>query len=328
MNSIPISTYEAHRRMRIAIAGTGLLGYTLLDGCSAAGHDIVAYVADGRKTPSFRRAFWEFTAAALGGSRHPLGWVCRRGIPRIWLDSGRDDPGGKLARIAPDLLLVGGFGIIFKAPLLTIPRLGCVNVHCALLPRHRGPNPFAAAILSGDKESGVTFHQMEETIDSGPILAQRIFPLHDEDTSMTVYQRACEVVRAMLPEVLADIEMHGLRGIPQDPAHATYDPLPTPDQARIVWNMPASHIHRMVRALPPMLYPWFTLNGKKVFVAKTELFHEHADIAPGTVLDNRLPVRVATGSGILGIRVAYALTPLPGLWPLAWHRVANGTRLE
>jgi len=257
--------------MRIAVAGTGRLGINLLRPLLQSSHQIVAIVQDGRKTRGISQRLTPVLGRYFGGPYHMAGRARARRIPIFWIDRMNEAELAPLRALRPDILLVGGFGIILKPPLLELPRLGCVNTHSSLLPKHRGPNPFYAVILAGEEESGVTFHIMEEGIDTGAIIAQFTFPIHEEDGMFDVYNRACECAAGHVVEVMDHIEQEGLAGTPQDESLASYDKKPIPADAWIDWNMTAAEIHRLVRAMSPTPMPKFQYRGRNVRVARTRL---------------------------------------------------------
>src|SRR6202034_3168972 len=99
---------------------------------------------------------------------------------------------GLLAQWAPDALVVVAYGLILPAALLTLPRLGCMNIHASLLPRWRGAAPIQRAILAGDAETGVTIMQIDTTLDTGAILAQQRVPITPEDTGGSLHDRLAD----------------------------------------------------------------------------------------------------------------------------------------
>ena len=136
--------------MRVAFAGTGLMGVQLLMAIVESSHEVVAVVQNGRKTQGLSRRLNPTAASVFLSGSNVAGAAKRLRIPIVWIDRMEAPELAPLHELAPDLLLVGGFGIILKAPLLSLPTLGCLNCHPSLLPRHRGPNPFAAVVLAGE----------------------------------------------------------------------------------------------------------------------------------------------------------------------------------
>jgi methionyl-tRNA formyltransferase len=163
--------------------------------------------------------------------------------------------GDSLARLsaaAADLFVVAEYGQILSAELLAIPRLGTVNVHASLLPRHRGATPVAAAILAGDAETGVTIQRTVQRLDAGPILATRRVPIGPDEDAGSLTSRLARTGGELLVEVVrAFAAGTPPPGTPQDEAAATYCRRWKPEDSRIDWARTAEEIARLVRALRP-----------------------------------------------------------------------------
>ena len=313
--------------MRIAIAGDGRLAINLMEPLLASRHHVVALVQNGRRAGSFQRRLREAAGRLLGPLAGVIGLALRNGIPLIWIDRMTDDELAPLRAISPDVLLVGGFSIILKKPILEAPRIGCVNTHSSLLPKHRGPNPFAAVIMAGEEESGVTFHQIDEGIDTGPILEQYRFDIRPQDTAIEVYQRSCSIAGLHIVEVMDRIEKRGIYGQPQDNAAATYDKKLEKSDSYIDWHQPARTIERKVRGLRPFLVGRFRFQGHTITTTRVRCEDVKTTEAPGTILNTRPFVQIATGEGVITLLVAYAAAPIPWLWPAAWNRIKAGERV-
>jgi methionyl-tRNA formyltransferase len=182
-----------------------------------------------------------------------------------------------LRAYAPDLLLCWGFP--WKIPLaaLQVPRLGSVNLHPAMLPRHRGPIPLAWALRDGDGRYGVTWHWMDAELDTGPILAQAPVPMQDDDFEiMEVGPRMGAVAIGLLPGVF-DRVAAGDPGDPQPVEGVTWAGHFGDDYATIDWSQPARRIHDQVRAwafslgLSPVIGPVTEIDGRRVRVTRTSL---------------------------------------------------------
>ena len=177
----------------------------------------------------------------------------------------------------PDLLVCWGFP--WKIPLsaLQVPRLGSINCHPAMLPRHRGPIPLAWAIRDGDGFYGVTWHRMDAELDTGAILAQARVPMEDDDFDIAlVGPRMGAIAIGLLPQVLERVAA-GEPGEPQTEDGATWAGHFGEDYATIDWNQPAGSIHDQVRAwrfafaVPDMPGPVTVLDGRRVRVLRTSL---------------------------------------------------------
>jgi len=304
--------------MRILVAGGGRLAVSVIEPLLDAGHTILGLLQNGRRTPPEARTRFRAKRYLMPPALDPAALAYRRGIPVLWLDRMDEAELVPLRALAPDLILTAGFGIIFNETLLALPALGCVNVHSSLLPKHRGPSPFAHVILAGEKETGVSFHTMTAEIDAGTILAQESFPLNALDSSITVYYRCCDLARDMAQEVIEDIEAKGLVGKPQSIAAATYDPRITEDSVQIDWRNSAERIECLTRAALAYYPAWFTHRGRRIRVYRATFDPRPVDAVPGTILETRPYPIVATAAARLVIHYARATRPIPWNWPAPW----------
>ncbi|MFZ5643291.1 MAG: methionyl-tRNA formyltransferase [Bacillota bacterium] len=157
-----------------------------------------------------------------------------------------------LKNLGPHVIAVAAFGQILPESVLTIPTLGCINVHSSLLPKYRGAAPMQRAIMNGDSETGITIMKMEKGLDSGDILLQSGIKIAGEDTFGTVHDRLAELGSAMLVETLDLLEAGKIAGVPQDHERATYAPMITREDEIIYWNKEVKVISNLVRALNPL----------------------------------------------------------------------------
>ena len=183
----------------------------------------------------------------------------------------------------PDLVLCWGFP--WKIPLsaLQVPRLGSVNCHPALLPRHRGPVPLAWALREGDAQYGVTWHRMDAELDTGAILAQATVPIEDDDFEITVVgPRIAPIALGLLPRVLERVAA-GDPGDQQARDGASWAGHFGEDYAIVDWSQPARKIHDQVRAwaftfgLSPVNGPIAELDGRRVRLTRTSLVDPGGD---------------------------------------------------
>jgi methionyl-tRNA formyltransferase len=266
--------------MRIVFMGSPAFAVPSLDALVGAGHDVVAAYCQPPR-PAGRGKSERKTAA------HEL--AERRGIevrtPRTLRDA--DEQAG-FAALDADLAVVAAYGLILPAPILAAPSAGCVNVHASLLPRWRGAAPIQRAILAGDAVSGVTIMQMDEGLDTGPMLLKRELPLVGKNAGQVTEEMA-KLGAAALVEWLADPRP----GEPQPDDGATYAAKVSKDEARIDWTQPAEQIERQVRAFAPAPGAWFAANGERIKLLEGEIAEERGE--PGEVLDERLTIACGTG---------------------------------
>ena len=165
----------------------------------------------------------------------------------------------RLRALAPDFLVVVAYGQILPSSVLAIPRLGAINVHASLLPRHRGAAPVARAILAGDLETGVTIMKMDEQLDHGPILAVRATPIGEREDAAELTGRLGDIGAELLVETLEHFD--DLRVVGQDHSRATVASKLRKEEGELEWGMGAPEIDRRVRGLQP--WPGATLPTKR-----------------------------------------------------------------
>lgn len=155
-----------------------------------------------------------------------------------------------------DLMVVVAYGQILPASLLEAPRLGTVNVHASLLPRHRGPAPVEWAILSGDRETGVTIMQMDAGVDTGPILAQEPVPIGPDETAGQLEARLAGIGAKLLLRTTDRMQAGEIEATPQPSAGASHAPRLKSEDGKLDNDMTAVEIDRRVRALAERVGVW------------------------------------------------------------------------
>jgi methionyl-tRNA formyltransferase len=247
----------------------------------------------------------------------------------------------RLRALNADLAVVAAYGLILPKPILEAPRLGCINVHASLLPRWRGAAPIQRAILAGDETSGVTLMQMDEGLDTGPMLMRHTLDIRGENGGQVTEEMANLGAR-MLTEWLDK----PASAKPQPIAGATYASKIDKAETRIDWSRAADAIERQVRAFAPSPGAWFEANGERIKLLKAEPvdvprhLRESGGPAPfkeqrdsrfrgneGLVLDDRLTIACGTGA-IRPLQVQRAgRAPMGPEELLRGFRVAEGTIL-
>jgi len=167
---------------------------------------------------------------------------------------------------APDLIIVAAFGQILRAHLLNLPPKGCLNIHASLLPRWRGAAPIQYAILSGDKETGVSLMRMDEGLDTGPVYVRQAIPIQPDQTAATLHDRLAKLGASMLDDYLDRILDGELAAEAQDDTLSTYAPMLRKDAGVIDWSQSASQIDRQIRAMTPWPSAFTSWQGKRLKV--------------------------------------------------------------
>jgi methionyl-tRNA formyltransferase len=248
-----------------------------------AGHEIVAVYAQPPR-PAGRGKGERKTA--VHERAEELGIEVR--TPRTLRDAEEQE---RFRGLDADLGVVAAYGLILPAPVLEAPKLGCINVHASLLPRWRGAAPIQRAILAGDEISGATLMQMDEGLDTGPMLARETLDIR-EKTAGQVTEEMANVGARMLVEWLEQ----PTPAEPQPIAGITYASKIDKSEARINWKRPAAEIERQVRAFNPVPGAWFEANGERIKLLEV-VTGGNASGESGEVLDDCLTV--ACGSGYI-----------------------------
>lgn len=220
------------------------------------------------------------------------------GIPVRTPVSLRDaDAQAEFAALDLDVAVVVAYGLILPKAVLGMPRLGCVNVHASLLPRWRGAAPIQRAIMAGDTETGVCIMQMDEGLDTGPVLARAETPIAADETATTLHDRLSDMGAAEIVPALDGLAAGSLTSTPQPDDGVTYAAKLSRDEAAFDFTLPALELERKIRALNPWPGTTFEHDGARIKVGAATLVPGKAGVAPGTILDDG--PTVACGDGAL-----------------------------
>jgi methionyl-tRNA formyltransferase len=192
-----------------------------------------------------------------------------------------------------DAAVVAAYGLILPKPMLDAPRRGCLNIHASLLPRWRGAAPIQAAILAGDRQSGVTIMHMDEGLDTGPMLLHKEVTLDETSTASALH----DTLARMGAEAILQALDENPPEVPQPGQGATYAPKLSRADGQIDWSRDAVAIDRQVRALNPWPGTFATMGGAPLKVlAAVPVQNRAANTAPGTVLDDALTIGCGSGA--------------------------------
>ncbi|MGY6661007.1 MAG: methionyl-tRNA formyltransferase [Glycocaulis sp.] len=197
-----------------------------------------------------------------------------------------------------DVACVVAYGQILPKEALEAPRLGCLNLHASLLPRWRGAAPIQRAIQAGDEVTGVQIMQMEEGLDTGPVLMSEIVPIAPDDTAGTLHDKLMETGAELWPRTLAALERGSLQAVAQPDEGVTYAKKISSAEARIDWSRPAGEVCDHIRGLSPFPGAWFSLDTPKGAVRVKVHFAEpeKGEGEPGEVLDGNLLIACGRGA--------------------------------
>jgi methionyl-tRNA formyltransferase len=283
-----------------------------LQALHAAGHDVVLVVTQpDRPGDRMRLTAPPVKAAAL-----------ELGLPVYQPERIRDPEAvERLRALAPDVIVVVAYGQIIPPSILALARLGVLNVHASLLPRHRGASPVAHAILAGDDITGVTIMRMDEQLDHGPILASREVEINRGEDAAHLTERLAKVGAEVLVETMARLERDRDRveTRAQEESAATVAPRLHKQDGELDWDRPAADIVRAVRAFTP--WPGVTLPFRGRRVKVLEAHSREGSAPPGEVVKVEGDwVYVGTREGILVLMKVQ----LPGGRPMPARALVAG----
>lgn len=190
--------------------------------------------------------------------------------------------GETLEALAPDVAVVTAYGKILPKDVLDAPRLGSLNVHASLLPRWRGAAPIQWAIASGDAKTGVCLMQMDEGLDTGPVLACRELPITSEDTSASLHEKLAQLGFETLVESLPRYLRGELTATPQPSEGMTYAPMIQKEEGALDFGKSAVELERRLRAFTPWPGSFTRLNGALLKVHRAQVGEGKGE--PGQVL--------------------------------------------
>ncbi len=202
--------------------------------------------------------------------------------------------------VKADVIISVNYLFIVNENILNIARKISFNIHGSILPKYRGRTPHVWAIINGEKEIGVTAHEMTSECDEGDILKQEVFKISEDDTGASILKKFSEIYPRVIDSVIDDIYNNTLIKKKQDHSKATFFPKRTPDDGIINWNWKMKKIKNWVRA---QSYPYpgaFSyINGDKIIIDKVSLLkiNNKENLENGTVVkyDNSLIVKVSDG---------------------------------
>lgn len=156
-------------------------------------------------------------------------------------------------KLKPDVIIVGSWGEIFKKDVIMLPTMAFINCHPSLLPKYRGSNPYSSAIMAGETKTGITFHLVNEGIDTGSMLLQKEVSIADDDNAETLRTKCSYKAREAVIELLNELDTTTIIPVSQDEKKASYYPQITDKDARIDWKKSPRDIHNQIRGLNPWM---------------------------------------------------------------------------
>jgi methionyl-tRNA formyltransferase len=205
----------------------------------------------------------------------------------------------QLVAMNADVMIVAAYGLLLPPAVLTIPRLGCLNIHASLLPRWRGAAPIQRAILAGDLETGITIMQMDSGLDTGGMLLRAVLPIADDDTAQTLHDKLAVLGASSIVSALQQLELGTLQAQHQDGCAATYAAKLSRAEGLIDWHKGAVELARAVRAYNPFPVAQARVGAETWRIWQAQVVQQSEGI-PGEVLQaDKEGILVRCGEGAL-----------------------------
>jgi methionyl-tRNA formyltransferase len=230
-----------------------------------------------------------------------------------------------LKRVAPDAVVIIAYGQIIPARLLTLPRIGWINLHASLLPRYRGAAPIHWAIANGETITGLTTMQIDAGMDTGPTLLQHELEIGPDETSPELAARMSEIGAGLIVDSLLRLDRGEISPLPQDNGQASYAPILKKEDGRIDWTRTAPQIYNRMRGFAPWPGAYTTFRGQTCHVwGRPESSAAAAGrVTPGEIVSSTKDVYVACGEKTC---LRLESVQLEGRKRISAQEFANGAR--
>ena len=198
------------------------------------------------------------------------------------------------AALNAEVAVVVAYGLILPQPILDAPTHGCLNIHASLLPRWRGAAPIHRAVMAGDAKSGVAIMQMEEGLDTGPVLLTGETRINAQDTTGELHDRLAQMGADLIVQALSKLD--DLTPVPQPEEGVTYAAKIDKAEARVDWAQPAAQVDQHIRGLSPFPGAWCEIAGERVKLLRSRL--ADGEGVPGQNLGD---FNIACGTGAIEV---------------------------
>ena len=301
--------------MRLVFLGTPEFAVPTLEALVSAGHNVVEVVTQPDRPKGRHQTLTEspVKAAAL---RHDLKVFQPERIRHA-------DSVAHLRALAPDAMVIVGYGQIIPQNIIDIAPLGIINVHASLLPELRGAAPIQWSIARGYEKTGVTTMRIDAGLDTGDIAMKWETPVDPDETAPELSPRLASAGADLLLQTLNGLANGTLKPVPQDSTFATLAPILKKEDGRIDWTLPAKTIHNLIRGLQPWPGAFTMFRGQSLHLWRSRLVATKWNLAPGALVQDE---GVFAGAGD-GSALQLLELQLEGRKRMPAEVFANGHRL-
>lgn len=270
--------------LRVVYLGTPQFAVPVLEALADAGHEVLEVVTQPDR-PKGRQQLLAPSPVKLA--------ALTRGLPLFQPERiRRPEPVEHLRQLAPDVMVIVGYGQIIPQNIIDIPPLGIVNVHASLLPKLRGAAPIQWSIVNGDRVTGVTTMRIDAGLDTGAMLLKDETPIGPDETAVELGRRLSIMGAGLLIRTLAENPAEE----PQDPAEATLAPILKKEDGRIDWSRGALQIHNQIRGLQPWPGGFTTFRGSLLHIWKSRVSSQSTNLPPGMLFAGEPLVSCGNGT--------------------------------
>lgn len=300
--------------MRVAFMGTPAFSVLALNAIQRAGHEVVAVYTQPPRPAGRGKKLQSSPVQQAAELMH---------IPVRHPASLRDPTEqAAFADLRLDAAVVVAYGLILPKPILDAPVHGCLNIHASLLPRWRGAAPIQRAIEAGDSETGVSIMQMDEGLDTGPVVLEEPVPIYHRSTAKDLHDALATLGARLIEEALAGLGTGALHPRPQPSEGATYAHKLTKAEGELNWSDNTILLDRRVRAFNPVPGCWFMRGEERIKVLEALPTLPEKTGPPGTILEP--DATVACGAGALRLMKVQR----PGKSPVTGEEFLRGVGLS
>lgn len=284
--------------MKIIVIGYSQMFANLITGCLESGHEIVGVLRH-------EKVLYDNISLAIKDLIAPSqdkSFIDSYNLYEIKANSINSENFMKEAlKLNPDIILVGSWSEKIRQKTINLPKIGCINCHPSLLPRYRGPNPYAQVIKNGEAQTGITFHLVDSGYDTGPILHQTKVDILSDDTGETLKTRCAKIAKNEVINLLNKLDNEIVFPIQQNEKQATYQKQLCEDDIIIDLTKTAAEIDRHIRALIPWLKCYIPHKDKFFQIKDYEIIENNSKITePATIVKkDKNSLYVTTGDNKL-----------------------------